>query len=105
MYAIRSYYEFLNDEINNVISSIDSSDDRGSIKTLERIKKNLENRMEKLLNESRKDDILEFEQLGFDSIVVDEAHYYKNCFVPTKMTNVSGIAVTAAQKSEDMLSG
>ena len=69
---------------------------------MERQQKKLEERLEKLMS-SKKDNSLCFEKLGFDYLVCDEAHYYKNCFVATKMSNVAGVQTTAAQKSEDML--
>lgn len=94
---------FIKKQIAEVTDSISNSEDKASVKQLESIRKNMEKRLDKLLKEDNKDSMLEFEQLGFDSIVVDEAHYYKNCYVKTKMSNVSGVAVTAAQKSEDML--
>lgn len=95
---------FLKEQIQQVIDCINETDSNSmTIKQLERIKKQMEERLNKLLNESHKDEILEFEKLGFDSLVVDEAHYYKNCFVQTRMSNVSGVSVTPAQKSEDML--
>ena len=80
-------------------------DNRGSIKDLERVKKQLEKKLEKLINDNgkRKDTSLDFEQLGFDSIVVDEAHNYKNGLVITKMNRVAGVQTTPAQKSEDIL--
>lgn len=74
-----------------------------TIKQMERTKKSLEEQLEKLSNQSRKDDLLTFEELGVDQIFVDEAHYYKNLFIPTKMTNVAGISSSHALKSTDML--
>lgn len=95
---------FQRDQIRQVVDCIAETDRRStSIKQLERIKKQMTERLNKLMREEGKDDILEFEKLGFDSLVVDEAHYYKNCFVQTRMSNVSGISITPAQKSEDML--
>src|SRR5574344_1600118 len=73
-----------------------------SIKQLEKTKKSIENRLEKLNDQSRKDDVVTFEELGVDRIFVDEAHYYKNLFLYTKMRNVGGIAQTEAQKSSDL---
>ncbi len=70
-----------------------------SIKQMERTRKSLENRLAKLNDQSRKDDVVTFEQLGVDRIFVDESHYFKNLFLATKMRNVGGIAQTEAQKS------
>ena len=80
-------------------------EDRGSIKDMERVKKALEKKLEKLIHDNGKikDTSLNFEQLGFDSIVVDEAHNYKNGLVVTKMNRVAGVQTTPAQKSEDIL--
>ncbi|SFB66254.1 helicase-related protein [Ruminococcus albus] len=89
------------DELMAALEEVDSSD-RISVKALERQKKKLEEHLEKLMS-SKKDNSLCFEKLGFDYLVCDEAHYYKNCFVATKMSNVAGVQTTAAQKSEDML--
>ncbi len=77
--------------------------ERFTIKELERTKKSLEARLEKLNDGSRKDDVVTFEQLGVDRLYVDEAHNYKNCFLYTKMRNVAGLSTTDAQKSSDML--
>lgn len=76
--------------------------ERFSIKQMEKTKKSLETRLAKLNNTSRKDDVVTFEELGVDRIFVDEAHYYKNLFLYTKMRNVGGIAQTEAQKSSDL---
>lgn len=76
--------------------------ERFSIKQMEKTKKSLETRLAKLNDTSRKDDVVTFEELGVDRIFVDEAHYYKNLFLYTKMRNVSGIAQTEAQKSSDL---
>ena len=73
-----------------------------SIKQLERAKKSLRQKIEKLNDQSRKDDVATFEELGVDRIFVDESHYYKNLFLYTKMRNVGGIAQTEAQKSSDL---
>lgn len=76
--------------------------ERFSIKQMEKTKKGLEARLAKLNDTSRKDDVVTFEELGVDRIFVDEAHYYKNLFLYTKMRNVGGIAQTEAQKSSDL---
>lgn len=96
---------FFEKELSEIISAISETDsqDKLSIKDLERQKINLEVRLERLLAKDNKDASLQFEQLGFDSLVVDEAHNYKNCLVVSKMKNVAGVSTTAAQKSEDML--
>lgn len=90
------------DQLENNISSLSDSEDRVSVKALERQKAKLEAKLEKLLD-STHDNSLCFEKLGFDFLVCDEAHMFKNCFVNTKMGNVAGVQTSAAQKSEDML--
>ena len=96
--------QFMQKELHDIMSAISEAGtkDKTSVKALERQKKNIEERLEKLLS-SPKDSSLCFEKLGFDYLVCDEAHNYKNCFVSTKMSNVAGVQTTAAQKSEDML--
>lgn len=74
-----------------------------SIKQMEKFKKNLEGELKRLLDESKKDDVINFEELGIDTMFVDEAHYYKNCAVFSKMRNVAGISNTRAKKASDML--
>ena len=76
--------------------------ERYTIKQMEKTKKTLQTRLEKLNDTSRKDDVVTFEQLGVDRLFVDESHYYKNLFLHTKMRNVAGIAQSEAQKSSDM---
>ena len=76
--------------------------ERFSIKQLERAKRNLEARLEKLQANDRKDDVVTFEELGVDRLFVDEAHSYKNLFLYTKMQNVAGLSTSDAQKSSDM---
>ncbi len=73
-----------------------------TIKQLEKTRKNLESRLQRLKAEERKDDVVIFEQLGVDRLFVDEAHAYKNLFLYTKMRNVSGLSMSEAQKSSDM---
>ena len=73
-----------------------------SIKQLEKSKTKLEEKLKRLNDQSRKDNIVTFEQLGCDRIFIDEAHYFKNLFLFTKMRNVGGIAQTEAQKSSDL---
>ena len=77
--------------------------ERFTIKSLERTKRGLELRLQKLQAADRKDDVVTFEQLGIDRLYVDEAHSYKNLFLYTKMRNVAGLSTTDAQKSSDML--
>lgn len=72
------------------------------IKAMERTRKKLEKKLEQLLDDTKKDTVITFEELGIDRIFVDEAHYYKNLAVYTKMRNVAGISQTEAQKSSDM---
>ncbi len=76
--------------------------ERYTIKQIEKTKKSLSTRLERLNNSSKKDDVVTFEQLGVDRLFVDESHNYKNLFLYTKMRNVSGIAQSEAQKSSDM---
>ena len=76
--------------------------ERYTIKQMEKTRKSLSTRLEKLNDTSRKDNVVTFEQLGVDRLFVDESHYYKNLFLYTKMRNVAGIAQTEAQKSSDM---
>lgn len=73
-----------------------------SIKALVRTQKSIERKLEKLNSREKKDDVVTFEELGIDRLFVDEAHYYKNLYLYTKMRNVSGIATTEAQKSSDL---
>jgi len=91
------------DEITEGIAEVKySGGERFTIKQLERTKKSLEARLEKLQAEGRKDDVVTFEQLGVDRLFVDEAHNYKNLFLYTKMRNVAGLSTSDAQKSSDM---
>ena len=91
------------DEITEGISEVKySGGERFTVKQLERTKKSLEARLEKLQAEGRKDDVVTFEQLGVDRLFVDEAHNYKNLFLYTKMRNVAGLSTSDAQKSSDM---
>ncbi len=76
--------------------------ERISVKALEKMKKGLETKLKKLSDQSRKDDVVTFEELGIDRLFIDEAHYYKNLFLYTKMRNVAGIAQTEALKSTDL---
>ena len=91
------------DESTEGISEVKySGGERFTVKQLERTKKSLEARLEKLQAEGRKDDVVTFEQLGVDRLFVDEAHNYKNLFLYTKMRNVAGLSTSDAQKSSDM---
>ena len=90
-------------EITEGISEVEASGgERFTVKQLERTKRSLEARLEKLQADHRKDDVITFEQLGVDRMFVDEAHNYKNMFLYTKMRNVAGLSTTDAQKSSDM---
>ena len=91
-------------EIEDGISELKASRaERFTIKELERTKKNLKAKLQKLHDAARKDDVVTFEQLGVDRLYVDEAHSFKNLFLYTKMRNVAGLSTTDAQKSSDML--
>ena len=97
----------LKDQIREIEQGIkelkSSSEDGFTVKQLERTKKGLEVRMEKLASTERKDDVVTFEELGVDRLFVDEAQSYKNLFLYTKMRNVAGLSTSDAQKSSDML--
>ena len=91
-------------EIEDGIAELKASRaERFTIKELERTKKNLVAKLQKLHDAARKDDVVTFEQLGVDRLYVDEAHSFKNLFLYTKMRNVAGLSTTDAQKSSDML--
>ncbi len=96
----------LNRQKNEVLTGIaelkSNNGERFSIKAMERTRKGIEAKLKKLNDASRKDDVITFEELGVDRLFVDEAHYYKNCAIFTKMRNVGGIAQTEAQKSSDL---
>ncbi len=98
--------KIIQEQIDMILQNIDDlKENHGtnfSIKQSEKTKKNLQNRLEKLNNTERKDDVITFEELGVDRIFIDEAHYYKNLFLYTKMRNVGGIAQVEAQKSSDL---
>ena len=98
--------QLLQDEIAEIMEGIEelksNNGERFSIKQLEKSRKQLEIKLEKLRAEDRKDDVVTFEQLGVDRLYVDEAHSYKNLFLYTKMRNVAGISTSEAQKSSDM---
>ena len=91
------------DEITDGIADLKRNrGDNFSVKQLEKTKKSVKQRLEKLNDQSRKDDVVTFEELGVDRLFIDESHYYKNLFLYTKMRNVGGIAQTEAQKSSDL---
>lgn len=87
---------------NGIIEMKENRGERFSIKQLEKSKKGIQAKLKKLNDQSRKDDVVTFEELGVDRIFIDESHYYKNLFLFTKMRNVGGIAQTEAQKSSDL---
>lgn len=99
--------KMINDQIYEITYAIDdikaSRGEKWSIKQMEKFKKNLEAQLKSLNDDSRKDDLISFEELGIDAMSVDEAHYYKNCAIFSKMRNVAGVSNTAAKKSSDML--
>ena len=91
------------DEIQNAISEMKYRvGERFTIKQMEKTRKNLEQKLEKLKATERKDDVVTFEQLGVDRLFVDESHSFKNLFLYTKMRNVAGLSTSEAQKSSDM---
>ena len=97
---------FIEEQIEEITQGIEElKEERGerwTIKQMEKSKKDLEVKLEKLQATHRKDDVIVFEELGVDRLFVDEAHNYKNLFLYTKMQNVAGISQTEAQKSSDM---
>ncbi len=92
----------MNDITNAIAELAEEEGTRYTIKQMEKTRKTLETRLAKLNDQSRKDDVVTFEQLGVDRLFVDESHNYKNMFLYTKMRNVAGISQTDAQKSSDM---
>ena len=96
----------LRSQIEDITAGIEEAgrrnDNRFTVKQLEKVKRSLEARLQKLNDTERKDDVVTFEQLGVDRLFVDEAHNYKNLFLYTKMRNVAGITTNEAQKSSDM---
>lgn len=96
----------LQEQIDELTEAIDSmkyrSGERFTVKQMEKTRKSLQARLEKLTDTQRKDDVVYFEQLGIDRLFVDEAHSYKNLFLYTKMRNVAGLSTSEAQKSSDM---
>ena len=96
----------LEEQIADITYSIEAAKEEAgqqyTVKQMEKTKKTLKAKLEKLNDQTRKDDVVTFEQLGVDRLFVDESHYYKNLFLYTKMRNVAGISQTDAQKSSDM---
>ncbi len=92
----------IDEVIDGIIEAKAKKAERITIKQLEKSKRNLEAKLAKLNDQSRKDDVVTFEELGIDRVFVDEAHYYKNLYTYTKMRNVGGISQTEAQKSSDL---
>ena len=92
----------LDDIIEGIADIKRNRGDRFSVKQLEKTKKSLQTKLEKLNDQSRKDDVVTFEELGIDRLFIDESHYYKNLYLYTKMRNVGGIAQTEAQKSSNL---
>ena len=104
--SVERQQAMLQRQINELVDGIDeikrNRGEKFTIKQMEKTKKNLELRLSKLTDQSRKDDVVTFEELGVDRLFIDEAHYFKNLFLITKMRNVGGIAQTEAQKSSDL---
>ena len=92
----------IDEVIDGIIEAKAKKAERITIKQLEKSKRNLQAKLAKLNDQSRKDDVVTFEELGIDRVFVDEAHYYKNLYTYTKMRNVGGISQTEAQKSSDL---
>ena len=91
------------EEIQEAIAELKfARGERFTIKQMEATRKTLETRLAKLMATERKDDVINFEQLGVDRLFVDESHFYKNLFLYTKMRNVAGLSTSEAQKSSDM---
>ncbi len=104
--SIERQRAILEQQLDEIVSGIkelkEKRGDNFSVKQLEQSKKNIKVKLEKLNDQSRKDDVVTFEELGVDRIFIDESHYYKNLYLYTKMRNVGGIAQTEAQKSSDL---
>lgn len=92
----------LDDIVERIADIKRNRGDRFSVKQLEKTKRSLQTKLQKLNDQSRKDDVVTFEELGVDRLFIDESHYYKNLYLYTKMRNVGGIAQTEAQKSSDL---
>ena len=104
--SIERQRAILEQELDDILKGIaELKRNRGenfSVKQLQKSKKSIETKLKKLNDQSRKDDVVTFEELGVDRLFIDESHYYKNLFLYTKMRNVGGIAQTEAQKSSDL---
>ena len=104
--SIERQRAILEQQLEEVTEGIkDLKQNRGenfSIKQLEKTRKSIKQKLEKLNDQTRKDDVVTFEELGVDRLFIDESHYYKNLYLYTKMRNVGGIAQTEAQKSSDL---
>ena len=94
--------EQLDEIVDGIAEAKSARAERFTVKQLEKTKKQIKLKLEKLNDQSRKDDVVTFEELGVDRLFVDEAHFYKNLFLFTKMRNVAGLAQTEAQKSSDL---
>jgi N12 class adenine-specific DNA methylase len=96
----------INEQLSEIEEGIDdlkrNNGENFSIKQLEKTRKTLEARLKKLLEAKTRDDVVTFEQLGVDRLIVDEAHNFKNLFLYTKMRNVAGLSTSEAQKSSDL---
>lgn len=104
--SVERQQAILERQIEEILAGIEQARvqkaERYTVKQMERTRKSLETRLAKLSDQSRKDDVVTFEQLGVDRLFIDESHYFKNLFLATKMRNVGGIAQTEAQKSSDL---
>ena len=104
--SIQRQWAILEQQMDEIILGIQEAKnahaENFTIKQMEKTRKGLQNKLDKLNDQSRKDDVVTFEELGVDRLFIDESHYYKNLFLYTKMRNVSGIAQTEAQKSSDL---
>ncbi|WP_407385340.1 DEAD/DEAH box helicase family protein [Ruminococcus sp.] len=104
--SIERQISMLQAQLNEITDAIyelsQKRDDKFTVKQLEKTRKSIKNKLEKLNSQDRKDDVVTFEELGVDRLFVDESHYYKNLYLYTKMRNVGGIAQTEAAKSSDL---
>ena len=104
--SVERQQAILEHQIEEILEGIEQAKaqkaERYTVKQMERTRKSLEAKLAKLNDQSRKDDVVTFEQLGVDRLFIDESHYFKNLFLATKMRNVGGIAQTEAQKSSDL---
>ena len=104
--SVERQQAILERQIEEILEGIEQAKaqkaERYTVKQMERTRKSLEAKLAKLNDQSRKDDVVTFEQLGVDRLFIDESHYFKNLFLATKMRNVGGIAQTEAQKSSDL---